>query len=180
MRTKHSIGMVVGLLMCVGIPSQAVKDLFPTPALSPNQLFYLQRSKDANTVIYEARLTADRILDPTKPVDVYWMRYAEKGQREDLSSVQWRMAYGYTHKAAKQASNTYNVSLHAFQERPLQITYHHGKPVAMMQINGQKACLRKVFVQVDPKPHLIPHVAYVDMFGTTLETGQPVYERIIP
>ncbi|GAB3715046.1 hypothetical protein GCM10027592_55300 [Spirosoma flavus] len=151
----------------------------PVPDSSPNQLFYLQRSKDANTVIYEARLTANHKLDPIKPMDVYWIRYAEKGQRESLSAIQWKLAYGYTHKPTS-SSDTYDIHLHAFKERPLQIMYHQGKPVATLLINGQRACLQKVFVHVDPKPHFIPHVTYVDMFGTSLKTNQPVYERIIP
>ncbi|MBD2702808.1 DUF4833 domain-containing protein [Spirosoma sp. BT702] len=179
MKSKRIAGLLTVLLLVSFLPTQALRESMPVPESSPNQLFYLQRSKDANTIIYEARLLANHKLDPVKPVDVYWIRYAEKGQREDLSAMQWRMAYGYKHKPAS-VSDTYDISLHAFEERPLQVTYHQGKPVATMLISGQRASLRKVFVQIDPKPHLIPHVTYVEMFGTSLTTNLPVYERIVP
>ncbi|MBD2701315.1 DUF4833 domain-containing protein [Spirosoma sp. BT702] len=171
--------ILVALLLWSYLPIQAHKDTFPVPATSPNQLFYLQRSKDANTVIYEANVTASKTLDPGKPVQVYWIRYAEQGQRKDLSSVQWRMAYGYVHNPSSD-SNSYDISLNAFKKRQLHVTFHQGKPVATTSINGQQAYLQKIFVQVDPKPHLIPKVQFVDMYGSDLSTGLPVYERILP
>lgn len=70
-----------------------MKDVpLPKPPVSPNLLFYLQRSKDSNTVVYEANVAANHTLDADKPVDVYWIRYAEDGQRKKLSALQWDKA----------------------------------------------------------------------------------------
>lgn len=179
MKPVRSFFTLMALLLW-SLRTQAGGETLSAPAASPHQLFYLQRSKDANTVIYEANLTNDRKLDASKPVQVYWMRYAERGQREDLSPVQWRMAYGYQHKPSSSESGAYDISLNAFRERPLHVAYHRGKPVAMTLINGQRACLQKVFVQVDPKAHLIPRVQFIELYGADATTGQPVYERIVP
>ena len=178
MNTVRYFVLLITLFLANHLPAQAVRKSFPEPAPSPNQLFYLQRSKDINTVVYEANLLAGKKLDPNKPVQVYWIRYAEQGQREDLTNVQWQMAYGYTHRPL--ASDSYEISLNSFKQRPMQIINLRGKPVAIMTINGQRAYLQKVFVQLDPKARLVPHVQYIEMYGVDSEKGQPVYERIIP
>ena len=169
---------LITMLLWWSLPSALCGEL-PTPVVSPNQLFYIQRSKDANTVIYEANLTTSQQLNPSKPVAVYWIRYAERSQREDLTHLQWQMAFGYRHKPAAE-SGAYDISLNAFRQWPLRITYHSGKLVAMTLIMGRRACLQKVFVQLDSKTHLIPRVQFVELFGTDVATSQPVYERIIP
>ncbi len=49
---------------------------FPKPAGNANQLFYLQRSENTNTVIYELN-KKDGVLDTVAPVHIYWICYAE-------------------------------------------------------------------------------------------------------
>ena len=159
------------------LPAQACIIPGTNPVVA-NRLFYLQRSKDANTVIYQANFLADQTLSPQKPVEVYWMRYAEHGQREELSSIQWQLAYGYHHRPCANKPDTYELRLNAYPKRPLHIVYQQGKPVAMMVINGQNACLQKVFVQLAGSFRLVPKVAYIELYGVDPDNGQAVYERI--
>jgi hypothetical protein len=51
---------------------------FPVPPYSKKSLFYIHRSPNPNTVIYEVNLTDKSIIDPENPVKVYWIRYGEK------------------------------------------------------------------------------------------------------
>ena len=44
---------------------------FQTPG-EPNQLFYVQRSVNANTVVYAARLDARGDFDSREPVEGFW------------------------------------------------------------------------------------------------------------
>jgi hypothetical protein len=180
MKRKISIllSALTGFLIQGYSPAQAREHTFPTPPASTHRLFYIQRSKDANTIMYDANLTSDGRLDARKPVEVYWIRYADKGQREDLTAFQWQMAYGYKHRQLGNAAEGYDICLNAFRKRPIKVIYRQGKPVALATINGQSACLQKVFVQVDPRSGLVPRVQYVDMFGIDPERGLPVHERI--
>ncbi len=65
----------------------------PVPA-EPAQLFYVQRSKNRNTVIYAARFDAQGRLDRRNPIAVYWRRYEEEGQVQNLSLDQRLLAFG--------------------------------------------------------------------------------------
>ena len=152
---------------------------FPVPPPAPNRLFYIQRSNDINTVIYEANLTTGRRLDADDPVNVYWIRYAERGQRQSLSMIQWKLAYGYKHKALNRSENSFEIYLNAFKKRTIWVDVQQGKPMALTTINGRKACLQKVFVQLEPGSGLIPKVLYIELFGIDPIAGIPVYERMM-
>lgn len=160
-----------------GFNTRSPKTNFPEPPTSANRLFYIQRSNNANTVIYDANLIADKKLNLQKPIDVYWIRYAEKGQKEDLSNLQWQLAYGYKTHTANPTSNTVEITLNAFKNRPITLDYHQGKLAAFTQIKGCRASLQKVFVQL-ASTALIPKVAYIELFGFDSAKNQAVYERI--
>ncbi|GAB3329075.1 hypothetical protein GCM10027299_31990 [Larkinella ripae] len=159
-------------------PVLAAEKEFPVPPSAPNRLFYIQRSNNTNTVIYEANLLNNQRLNPDEPVSVYWIRYAEQGQREQLSMFQWKMAYGYKHQLVSRQNDGFEIHLNAFKKRTIWVDLQQGKPTALTTINGRKACLRKVFVQLESESGLIPKVQYVELFGIDPVAGVPVYERI--
>lgn len=66
------------------------------PTGIPNQLFYLQRDPNANTVVYQLNVNDAGKIDEDEPVRMFWLRYAEHGERQDLSFIQRRFAYGLT------------------------------------------------------------------------------------
>lgn len=151
---------------------------FPEPPRTPNRLFYIQRSNNANTVIYEANLRSDKKLNSEAPLNVYWIRYAERGQREDLSPLQWQLAYGYKHRDLGNMTNDVEINLNAFKKRSILVENHEGKPMAFTQINGHKAALEKVFVQLASNG-FIPKVHYIELFGFDYAKEKAVYERMV-
>jgi hypothetical protein len=54
----------------------------------PAHLFTIERSKNANLVVYDARLTDSGELDPKSAVVVYWLLKAQDGRREELNRVE--------------------------------------------------------------------------------------------
>ena len=79
----------------------AVLPLLAAPAaaqMKTQPLFIIERSKNANVVHYDARLTADGKLDPREPVIAYWVLSAEDGRREELSWIEKKKAYGFDMK----------------------------------------------------------------------------------
>jgi len=102
---------LIGWLMLLGLGSagslQAQKDLkFPVPTGIPNQLFYLQRDPNISTLIYELNLK-NGVLNETDPVHVFWIKYTEKGQHEELNYIQRNYAYGIRSK--KLAKDSYEL-----------------------------------------------------------------------
>lgn len=151
---------------------------FPTPKGIKNELFYLQRDPNTNTVIYELNLKADGNVDPERPINVYWMRYAEKGQKEDLSYVQKKFAYGVQSKAI--GNNEYEIRVVSHKKVPLLLKksgadqkYH-----VYINANNKQIMLDQVFVRIEGGSYWIPNVRYVELKGINTKTAKPVIERL--
>ncbi|KAI9915588.1 hypothetical protein PsorP6_007260 [Peronosclerospora sorghi] len=145
----------------------------------PNVAFIIQRSNNANTVVYAGCKSADgKALDATNPVKVYWIMYEKEGNpREDLNMIERNTAYGVTSKPSS-VPGEYEVALTSLRDRDCILRMDkHGNVMALTTIGGKKRMLlRRVFVHVKTSWGL-PTVDYVDIFGVDLETFEPVYEK---
>ncbi|WP_129026782.1 DUF4833 domain-containing protein [Aquirufa rosea] len=163
------------------IPSWSSSEPFPTPPESAIRLFYIQRSSNANVVIYDANLTANKSLNAKNPVHTYWIRYAEKGQYQELSSVQKTLAYGlYTNKMNGEIEPSYEGYFLAYRKRKFVVKLNpQGVPIALFPINGKLQVLKRIFVSVD-ESKFMPSVNYIELFGKDPVSGKDVYERFKP
>jgi hypothetical protein len=152
---------------------------FPVPS-SKNLLFYLQRNKNSNTVVYEANLLANGKLDPQKPVSVYWIRYHEDSSRKELNWIQRWLAYGIDFEPAKDGSGQFILTPVALKHRKITLSLNeNGQPVAAMMINGKKSALKRIFAMAEETSWL-PTVKYVQLKGEDFSTKENVYEYIFP
>ena len=79
MLSRRSFGLVAAsLAVCTATALSAFGQ-------SAQKLFFIQRSKNANEVHYDARVLGDGNLDPKNPVDGYWLNKAEDGSRRPQS-----------------------------------------------------------------------------------------------
>mgnify|MGYP006277087213 CR=1 FL=1 len=78
---------------------------YPVPH-EKNQIFFVQRSMNPNTIVYTARLGADGLPDPRKPVDVFWRRYNDEGEKREQRSALLTVANGRPRLEAKVAGET--------------------------------------------------------------------------
>lgn len=148
----------------------------PSPPTSTNHLFYIQRSNNAHTVMYEANLE-----NKSEPVNVYWIRYDEKIHRQSLTMVQKKLAYGVETSAIKTEKNAYDVRIVAFKKRGIKLkTDEKGNPLATILINGTESQLHRIFVQLEDNDSFCPKVKYIELFGKCLRTGKATYERFKP
>lgn len=160
-------------------PSTA--DAFPVPPASDVRLFYVQRSTNTNTVVYDANLAPDRKYDSKNPVRAYWIRYGERGQKEELNYIQRTVGYGFESKAVASETNTYDGWVVAYKKRRFRLsTDAKGQPIALFQINGKMQVLQRVFINLEETGHLIPKVLFVELWGRDQKTGVEVYEKFKP
>jgi hypothetical protein len=150
----------------------------PAPAAPcPAHLFTIERSKNANLVVYDSRLTASGELDPKNPVVVYWLLNAQDGRREELNRVERQRAYGFDIEPGKDP-DTFVLRLKAGEKRPFGIAMREGCPVALDTIGGRPAVLERIFVK--EKEGMTLKVDSVDFFGRDLADGRPVTETLVP
>ncbi len=154
-----------------------IRPEFRTPD-EPNQLFYVQRSPNSNTVIYAARLDAAGAINRGDPVEAFWRKFNIDGSRQPLNFIERMMAYGV--KAVRTDANLpVTFSIAALPERRITLTLDAAKrPQALMQIGPHTVKLAYVYLQV-VEGGLMPDVPSLDIFGTDIASGKAVHEHLV-
>jgi hypothetical protein len=159
--------------------SPKFKTVYPIPPVNAGRLFYLQRTANTNTIVYDLNFGGDGKLDAEEPIKPYWIRYAERGQKEDLSYIQRKFAYGLTAKALN--NGNYDIRFVSYKKFPLTLMksadgkYHIFALIAQKQI-----LLNRIFVKIDGGSFWLPNVTYVEIKGTDQITGREIVERFKP
>jgi hypothetical protein len=148
----------------------------PADALSSRELFTIARNVNANVLKYAVRTSKDGLLDPSEPIEAYWLMKAEDGRREELTWTERHLAYGFS--ASNASSRGCVLRLAACPERELSVRASDGGYRAEMAIARQPATLRRIYVYSEQHAFL-PSVRYVELSGTAA-SGKPVTERIVP
>lgn len=173
MKTIAILIMALDSIMTVCIAQQPLN--FPIPTGVPNQLFYLQRSQNINTVIYELNLK-NGVVDSLEPVHIFWISYAEKSQREELTGIQRKYAYGLDIKQT--GSEHYELRFLANKKyvfelkKGLDNKYH-----VFGTISNKPTIVRKIYLQINGGSLFSPNIEYVILEGTDVDTGNPITEQ---
>jgi len=109
-------------------------------------LVIIERSKNANVVHYDARLTADGKLDPKETVIAYWVLSAEDGRQEELSQIEKKTAYGFDIKPDT-AGKGYKMTLVGDPELQITVKKEVDAVRAEAVIDGRPAVLEKIYIK---------------------------------
>ena len=174
------------LITALGIPAfsqekeafagQINKDNLPVPN-EPNQLFYLQRDPDYNTIIYTLNIENGQ-LNLSEPVLNYWIRYAENGQTQKLSFIQRRMAYGIHVKELD--AGVFELRVQAYKSLKIILSKNAKteKYQASVKVKDKDILLSRIFVRIDGGSLFKPNVEYIEIFGKNKATGKDVTYRV--
>ena len=155
-------------------------DRIPIPPNSPIRLFYIQRNTNPNTVVYDANILPNKSLNAKHPVHTYWLRYEDKGQKQELSTIQRTLAYGLYTDPIHGEANAFEGYFLAYRKRKFVVKLDpKGSPIALFPINGKLQILERVFINLDDNG-LMPDIHYIELFGRDQNTGKDVYERFKP
>ncbi len=144
-----------------------------------NILFVVRHNKSPNYVVYQANIKADKKLNNKKPVDVYWFMKTEGETTQELTIIEWKLAYGFKLDVIKK-SEEYKIKLNAIKEKRIIVKRNSkGAFVSSMLINGKMAKLRDVFINFETI-FSFPSVQYLDFRGIDMVTGKYVTERYFP
>jgi len=152
---------------------------YPIPPDSDIRLFYLQRSTNPNTVVYDANLLANTKLNADQPVEIYWLRYNTNGKRRNLNFSERNFAYGLNFDPIAN-SDAYSISLMAYSGRGIKVYIDPaGKAIAEIKINGKRAQLKRIYIDVDGSGFW-SSVNYIELSGIDLSNNKVITERFNP
>ncbi|MBC7567791.1 MAG: DUF4833 domain-containing protein [Pedobacter sp.] len=152
---------------------------FPTPKGIDNQLFYLQRDPNHNTLIYELNMDKSGDIDEDQPILAYWIRYDENKTKKELSYVQRKFAYGIDSK--KINKDQFELRFVSHKKLPLYLSKsaEDKKFHVYVTINNKKLLLDRIFVRIEGGSFWIPNVKYVELRGINQANDTVVTERLV-
>ena len=156
--------------------------IYPVPPTTENSLFYLQRSKNTNAIVYDLNRLPDGTPDPENPIHIYWIRYASDSTKEELSYIQQKYAFGINSRPYKGQKNAYVVQFVSYDKKNFYLlpTSTPKKYAAYTTINGKLSELKKVFIMLNGGTFWFPTIEYVELSGKDPATQQIIFERFVP
>lgn len=153
--------------------------ILPDPGNTVKKLFYIQRDPNTNTIVYELNNDKDGKLIKDEPVHPYWIKYAEKGQKEELNYIQRKFAYGLTAKPV--STEKYDIRFVSYKKFPLTLMKGEDEKYHIFAVVEQKQLIiNRIFVKIEGGSFWIPNVIYVEVRGTDPVTGREIVKRFKP
>lgn len=150
-------------------------DSLPVPGVH-NQLFYLQRDPDANTVVYKLNIKNGELVG-NDPISVFWIRYEEDGKITALTTLQNKLAYGIKSRFIE--NGKYELRFASYNKLPLYLSKSGNSAYHVYAlIQNRKMLLNRIFVRVKDGSFNIPKVIYIELNGNDAETGRELTHRI--
>jgi len=149
---------------------------FPVPKVS-NQLFYLQRDPNTNTIVCQLNLDSEGKVDQKTPVNVFWIRYTEGAKRTELNFIQRKFAYGITSKQI--SADKHELRFVSYSKYPMYLMKGKDKKYHVFsKVANRQAILNSIYVHIDGGTFWVPNVVYVEFKATDPDTGEQLTERI--
>jgi hypothetical protein len=154
---------------------------YPAP-VKKNMLFYVQRSINKNTIVYEVNLDQNNEVNIRQPFRVYWINYSGKGDEEGLSYLQAKYAYGLEHKVLDVSKKTVSFNFVSYKKQTLFLICNEQSRhyEVFSYFNKVLMKVNRIYVHIEGGSFWFPSVKYVQVSGTNHTTGDEWTERIIP
>lgn len=174
---KQSLAIVI--LLIINLFTIQGQTGYPTPPKNEKMLFYLQRSHNRNTIIYDINTLPDGKIDLENPIKVYWIRYEEGGRKMDLSFIQ-RRAFGVNCKLTDKQKSTFILHFNNFDKREmLMAKTSSGSYKVFMKIGSETAELENVFIKSENNSLGMPlSFKYIEVSGISIKNRKKIAERI--
>ena len=145
-------------------------------------LFYLQRTINRNTLIYELNYEATGEINSKEPIKVYWIDFEYGGGKSELTFAQRKFAYGVRSNRIDKIKNIYEISLVSYDHIKIRIAPYGSDNLyrAEIVIKDKIAILDKILIQIVGGTHVNPLISFIELTGHDPGTGALVSERIKP
>jgi len=128
--------------------------------------------------VYELNIK-NGVPDSVAPVHIFWICYAEKSQKEELTALQRQHAYGLM--TTYISKDRYELRFLANKKKVLQLMKGPDHLFHVYdQIGGKRAILSGIYLQINGGSFFSPHIDYIVIKGFDAETGAALTEKTKP
>lgn len=155
---------------------------FPKPAGINNMLFYVQRTLNSNTVIYELNLDKDGNINESEPIKIYWIKYSQNNKVDELNYIQRNRAYGLQTKMIDKEKKSFKFSFVSYKSKDFYLikSKEDNKYHVYGYVNNKLCILQNIFVKVEGSSLGIPNVKQVEVTAKDPSDSSMLTEIVHP
>lgn len=136
-----------------------------------HQVFFLQRTTNANTIVYVAQFDSDGNLDPQTPIAGYWRRFAGQGQVMQFRWYERVFGFGAKTRALPDGSG-FEVRFNGIKDQQLLLKQNAAFDAALFtRQNGRTYRMIYGYLNVD-ESGILPKVTQLRLFTSDPQTGR--------
>jgi hypothetical protein len=169
---KHAIVLVLIFIV------QAFEAAGGNETSKKEALFKIERSRDADEIYYEVRVTDEGQLDQKNPIDIFWIRHTKDGAVEPLTRIQRKLSYGLSFLNITDDQALFRFA--AFSKVMTLQKTADGRYHVFTLVNGATVEVERIFIQFDGGTFLLPKISRVELHVISPETNKHYAELIHP
>jgi len=179
---RKFITIIPSLLILFVYSNLFAQSDYPIPLKTAKTLFYIQRSHNKNTIVYDLNLLTDGSLNKVAPIHPYWIRYEEGGVSQELSFIQRKYAYGVYYETIDESKGSYKVYFVCYSKKYIYLVKSNKdlKYHAYISLNNKLIEIEKIFIKTEGGTFWFPVVRYVEVSGIDMSTNQFTSVRFTP
>jgi len=142
-------------------------------------LFHIIRSRDADEIFYQANLDKEGNLIAGNPVNIFWVRQTQNNQKEQLTRIQNKFAYGLHFLEVDQQYAVFRFVSFSDKTFVLQKD-NEGLFRVFSTCEDRKMIVNSLFVQFKNDSFWFPQISRVELHATEATTQSLIVEYIEP
>ncbi len=172
--------VLIGIIFSFNFVSVQAQASYPVPAKDKDMLFYLQRTFNRNTIVFELNRKKDNTLDTITPVNLHWIRYEENGQKANLTTIQ-RIVFGLKCIPTNKTKTSFLLVNKKIEKMKINLEKSNSEDYkAFMKINNQKTELERIYTKTEENGiGMSVIVKYIEVTGISTEIKKRNPERIL-
>ena len=140
-------------------------------------LMKIGRSIDVNEIHYFVQVDNQGKLFKQNPVEVYWMNFEDKGQKEEMNWIKKKFGYGLNYLNVTDTSARFQFV--SYKERDFFVKRNKNKDFRIFTSSGGREVeVNRIFIQIDGGSFWIPNITKVELHATDAETGMKILEIV--
>lgn len=155
----------------------------PTNKEFKNLMFFVQRTNNVNTLIYEFNYDANGELNPKNPIKTYWKNYDTDNSIEPLNSLQKKYAYGVESHVLDSAKKTYYFNFVSYKKKSIFLIKNQTTKQyeAFITLNNKLIEISRIYIHIEGGAFWTPKIKYINVYGRLPNNkNEEVVEKVIP
>jgi hypothetical protein len=155
-------------------------EAFPVPTGVKDLLFYVQRSININTIVYQLNVNEAGDLNEEDPIRINWVNYAGKGDTEPLNYIQRKYAYGLNVRLVDKEKKTFCFNFVSYKKQLLYLIKSPDKKYHVFSyFNNHLMQVNRIYVHIEGGSFWTPKVKYIEVFGKDPIRNEELVEKIV-